>query len=137
MIEVRRVTAVGAIVALAAIVTCTHVWGDPKRDKDKEKEDLAWRLGKGDRAGDKLDREFAEEFNLNRFGDQLVVCYQTTEGDTLAAVQLKPNLEAAGVLPRDILVLIDTSASKAQGPLASAIKIAEALKGKVTKEDRI
>src|SRR5947208_1492851 len=34
MLEIRRLRAVGPVLALAAILTCAHVWGEPDRGKD-------------------------------------------------------------------------------------------------------
>jgi hypothetical protein len=136
MIAVRRALAVGAVVSLAAIITCTAVWGDPQRDK-VEKELRDWRAGKVERPADRIDRQFAEEFLVNRFGDRPLVTYTTVQGDTLAAFQLKPDLDPAPARPRDVLILIDTSASKAQGPLAAALKAAEGLAGKLGKDDHV
>src|SRR5262249_38482085 len=56
---------------------------------------------------------------------------------TLFALQVKPKLADAPARPRDVLVLVDTSASKAQGPLALAQKITEELLGKLSAKDRV
>src|SRR4051794_13229447 len=128
MTEVRRVIGAGAIVSLAAFITCSQVWGDPKREKDKDPRDLR---PDAVRPADRLDRGFAENAAVNRFTDQPLVLSATQEGDTLAALQVKPDLEPAPARPRDILVVLDPSASKAKGPLALAIKIVETLAAKL------
>src|SRR5262245_60744231 len=115
MTEVRRVIGAGAFVSLAAFFTCTQVWGDPQRNRDK---DPLGRSPDAVRPADRLDRGFAEQAAVNRFTDQPLVIYKTQEGETFAALQLKPELEPTPARPRDILVVLDTSASKAKGPLA-------------------
>ncbi len=60
-----------------------------------------------------------------------------TAGETLFALQLKPRLDALPAKPLDLLVMIDTSASQAQGPLASAIKITEQLAAAAGANDRL
>ncbi|MFO0850478.1 MAG: hypothetical protein U0871_18260 [Gemmataceae bacterium] len=61
----------------------------------------------------------ADPFATTRFTDKPAVTYQTPAGELLFAWQVKPALTAAP-RPRDVLVLIDTSASQAGAPLAQA-----------------
>src|SRR5947209_1196370 len=59
MIEVRRVTVAGAFVAAAAVFTCSHLWGDPKLNKDRD-------LGSRPNLPlDKIDRRFGDEMIVN------------------------------------------------------------------------
>ena len=110
MTYVRRLKAVGAVLALAAIVTNAHVWGDSqKSSKDKA------RGNQSDSAAD-----VAEDLTLSRFASGSSISYRTSAGETLFALQLKPRLDALQAKPLDLLVMVDTSASQAQGPLASA-----------------
>src|SRR4051812_35410333 len=117
MLEVRRLKGVGVVLTLAAIVTSAHVWGDPRKEKDKELRDF--------RAGgrDTVDKGRPEDQVVNRFADVPLTVYQSVDGEFYYALQVQPALQPTPPRPRDILVLIDTSASKAQGPLALATKI--------------
>src|SRR5438477_244071 len=111
MLEIRRLRAVGAVLALAAVFTCAHVWGEPDRGKDsKDPRPNLSPAGPGR-------VESADELMASKFESQRVVVYQTQEGVPLFGWSLKPKLEAVPVRPRDYLLLIDTSASKAEGPL--------------------
>src|SRR5262249_18928147 len=84
-----------------------------------------------------VDRQFADEMQVGRFADLPVLLYRTEAGEHLFALQLKPQLADAPARPRDYLVLVDTSASKAQGPLAIAGKLADALAAQLGKDDRL
>src|SRR5262249_12021279 len=52
-------------------------------------------------------------------------------------LQVRPTLPDAPALPKDYLVLIDTSASKAAGPLAVSVQIAHELATKLGEQDRM
>ena len=68
---------------------------------------------------DKIERQLNGAEVVNRFADQPVSLYQTTTGETCCS-PCKVTAAPAGrrrPRPRDILILIDTSASKAQGYL--------------------
>src|SRR5205823_1471336 len=73
----------------------------------------------------------------SRFADQPVVVYQTVGGETLVALQLQPKLDAVPGRGRDIVVLVDTSASKVGGFLTTARQVLEALAGKLGADDRV
>src|SRR5262245_28232140 len=134
MIQVRRLLAVGAILAGAAILTCTDVvWGEPGRDKELHD----WRRGDGKAVRPpRDDGHFAADLDRNRFTDIPVVVYQNG-ADTLFALQVQPKLPDAPALPKDYLVLIDTSASKAMGPLGVSVQIAQELARQLGKDDRM
>ncbi len=134
MLPIRRLPAVGVILLLAAILTTARVWSDPRNDKDKGLKDYH-KGGRVDALG-KVDRLAGEE-TVNRFADQPLSLYQTTHGETLFALQVQPQLQPLPARPRDVAVLIDTSASKAMGPLAQAIQIAQLLLAKLGADDRL
>src|SRR5262249_28495181 len=111
MISVRRLMVVGTALSLAAALTCSHVWGVPGEGKAKGPD-------KG-KPAELLGRRFAEDVAVSRFTEQPVHVYQKgAKGEALFSLLVKPKLPDAPARPRDVLVLVDTSASKAQGPLA-------------------
>src|SRR5262249_39235424 len=59
------------------------------------------------------------------------------KGETLVAVQLKPALEAPPARPRDLAIIIDTSASQAGSAYTMARSIIKALDGALSPTDRI
>ena len=127
MTYVRRLKAVGAVLALAAIVTNAHVWGDSqKTSKDKA------RSSKDTPAADVV-----EDLTPSKFANGDAISYRTSGGETLFALQLKPRLDAIPAKPLDLLVMVDTSASQAQGPLASAIALTERFAALAGERDRI
>src|SRR5216683_1610095 len=100
MFDVRRVGAIAVLLALLAISTSTHVWGEPGRDKDSKEN------GDGrNHLPPKGDARFAEKIGISRFTNQPVLLYEAVKGDKFIAVQLKPTLEPLPARPRDILVL--------------------------------
>ncbi|MFO0881136.1 MAG: hypothetical protein U0840_27750 [Gemmataceae bacterium] len=133
MIQVRRLLAVGAFFAVAAILACTHVWGEPRRDKDLKD----WRKGDGKTVSPpRDDGELADDADRNRFADLPVVTYQHN-ADTLFGLQVQPKLPDAPASPCDYLVVIDTSASKAMGPLTVSQQIAQELARRLGPDDRM
>ena len=124
MTHVRRLLAVSAVLAIPAAFTLSHhLWGDSgKKDFQKVTPPAAARQ----------DRSFSEELAHNKFADASVLTYRTAAGDLLFALQVQPKLESVAPRARDYLVLVDTSASKAQGPLDAAKKLTETLVSRMT-----
>src|SRR5262249_18708777 len=91
---------------------------------------------KKDKERPPLDGRLSEDLARSRFADQPLVIYTTAAGDTLFALQVQPKLDAPAARPRDVVVLIDTSASKV-GFLAIPRQILEALAGKLGPQDRV
>jgi tetratricopeptide (TPR) repeat protein len=130
MTYVRRLKVAGVLLALAAVLSTSHVWGDSSRKKSNPKrQHSAKALSEDD--------GFSEDLADSKFAGRSVVTYQTTRGETLFAFQLKPRLEPAPATPRDYLILADTSASQVKGPLAQAAAIAEKLIAAAETEDRV
>src|SRR4051794_6600289 len=100
MLEIRRLGAVGAVLALAAVFTCTHVWGEPGRAKDSKEVRPVLNSTAG-----RPDLRSVDDLMASKFTDQHVVTYRTQDGDIFAALQVKPKLEAGPVRPRDYLLL--------------------------------
>ena len=78
-----------------------------------------------------------DELAVTKFSTLPVVTYQVRSGETLFAWQIKPTLEAAPARPRDVLVLVDTSASQAGKPLHQARAILTGLAETLTPDDRV
>jgi len=78
-----------------------------------------------------------DELAVTKFSALPALTYQVRSGDTLFAWQIKPTLEAAPARPRDVLVIVDTSASQAGKPLHQARQIVSGLAGGLTADDRL
>jgi hypothetical protein len=127
MTVIRRLKAVGGILAVTAVLCSSHVWGEatskpqsrPARDTRVEQTDIA------------------EELARTKFSHEKVLTYRTIAGDTLVALQLQPNVPAAASRPRDLLVMVDTSASQVGLPLAMARQIVDSVVATAGSNDRL
>jgi len=72
-----------------------------------------------------------------KFSALPTVTYRTAAGETAFAWQLKPQVAAGAARPRDVLVMIDTSASQAGAALDAARLITEALAKDLSPADRV
>ena len=72
-----------------------------------------------------------------KFSKMPALSYINADDQSLFAWSLKPKLEVHQILPRDILVMVDTSATQAGKPLQMAQQVLVALAGTVDAEDRI
>ena len=72
-----------------------------------------------------------------KFSALPTVTYRTAAGETVFAWQLKPHVAATVARPRDVLVMIDTSASQAGAALDSARFILEGLSKDLAAADRV
>ena len=119
MIQVRRLGAIGAALALVAVITCTQVWGGPDKDAALKK----WRQSGTDPEGRKAPADdLANDLAAAKFAEQKVVVYQPHDKDPIVGWQIKLALKASeDSRPRDFLILIDTSASQNRGPLLAAL----------------
>jgi tetratricopeptide (TPR) repeat protein len=105
--------------------------GEPKREKELDK----YRSFSTTKPPD--DRRFTEDLAVSRFSEQTFVTYTSAKGEGYFALQLKPALDAAARRPRDYAVLVDTSASQAQGPLEAAKKLVATLVDRLGPSDRL
>src|SRR5437660_10503668 len=121
MTYVRRLKMVSGLLAVFAVLTTSHVWGQPAR-KTHDQQDVGVATGK-EPAADNLSDELA----AHKFSSGRPISYRTTDDQTLFALQIKPALPPASERATDYLLLIDTSASQVRGPLTAAIQIAEGL----------
>lgn len=71
------------------------------------------------------------------FSDKPVLAYKQTDGTTAFAWQLKPELPTAKPRPKDVAVMIDTSASQAGDPLHRAAQVVQALAAQLSPDDRL
>ena len=131
MTYVGRLKGVGALLALAAVLTNSHVWGE------SDKKSPPQRAGVNRHAIDKADQSFEENLAKSKFASGGLATYRTIGGDLLFALQVKPKLEATPERPRDYLVMIDTSASQVKGPLTAAGEFAETLAATLKAGDRM
>ncbi len=126
MFLLKRLRILPAVLGVAAVVVTlgTTLFGEV-RDSAKPLGDAA-----SGPAGATVD-EMA-----TRFSKQPVVTYSPKAGETIFAWQLKPELPPAAVRPRDVLVIVDTSASQAGKPIAQAKHIITALAAASSPDDR-
>ncbi|HMF14831.1 MAG TPA: VWA domain-containing protein, partial [Gemmataceae bacterium] len=129
MTRARRLLAAGGILALAVLITCTFVLGDPTRDKKH------YHPGDGDPAATRTG--LPEELASTKFADQPVVTYTASDGVKYFAEQVFAKGIAAERRPRDFLVLVDTSAGQALGSFPIAKNLVAGLAGKLGQDDRI
>src|SRR4051812_37545430 len=101
MTMVNRLKAAAVLLGATAAITSAIVWGEPTGGKTT--------TGGFNPGGVKL----RDDLLTNRFTRQPVVTYETQDGETLFALQVKPALKAPAARPRDLVVVIDTSASQA------------------------
>jgi len=78
-----------------------------------------------------------DELAVTKFSRLPALTYQVRNGETLFAWQIKPELPPAPARPRDILVLVDTSASQAGKPLRQARDILTGLAATLAPDDRL
>ena len=127
----RRWMVCAGIMGFGAVVVGTHVIGDSRKPESK------LQLGTSEgRVETAAERRGKEEIEPSRFAGKPVITYKTVTGDKLFAMQLQPTIEAAP-RPRDILILIDTSASQAVGPLKASGELALALSQAMGPNDRV
>jgi tetratricopeptide (TPR) repeat protein len=78
-----------------------------------------------------------DELAASRFAKLPVLTYQPRDGELLFAWQIQPTVAAPAPRPRDVLVLVDTTASQAGRPLQQAKHIITALTAGLTADDRV
>jgi tetratricopeptide (TPR) repeat protein len=117
----------GAAAALAAIGTT--LFGDfrPGANPPKNRDDVPRTDG----------ARLVEELAVTKFSKLPTLTYQPRDGDMLFAWQIRPTVEAATARPRDLLVVVDASASQAGKPLQQARQIISSLSSGLTAGDRM
>ena len=124
----RRHHVAGATLALLAAITCSHVWGDSAAKRTAPNQLAA--------AIRTPDVNTPDDIG-GRFAKQPVVTYRPVSGDDHFALQLKATLPPSPARPRDVLVLIDTTASQAGRPLQNARLVLDELAKAARADDRL
>ena len=122
--RLRVITAVLGVAAVAAAAASSLLGDNPKPAAPDAK-------GRPDA------NRVVEDLALTKFSQLPAVTYQIKGGDLLFAWQIKPTLEAAPARPRDIVVMVDASASQAGLPLKQARCIITALAPALSPDDRV
>ncbi len=78
-----------------------------------------------------------EDLALTKFSKLPALTYQLQNGEMLFAWQVKPTVEAAPARPRDLVVIVDASASQAGIPLRQARQILNTLSDSLSPQDRV
>jgi tetratricopeptide (TPR) repeat protein len=78
-----------------------------------------------------------DELAATKFSKMPVLTYQPRDGEMLFAWQIQPTVAAPAPRPRDVLVIVDTTASQAGRPLQQARHIVSALGASLGADDRI
>lgn len=127
MTTVRRLQAAAAVTAAILAATCWQVGSTASSRRTGD----AW-------AGvAKSSAPTAVFDSAGLFAERPLITYSGAPGATYFALQLKPNLGAVEPRPRDIVVMIDTSASQAGKPLQDARLLVEQIMKKAGPDDRI
>lgn len=126
MTFLKRLRVITAVLGVAAIATATvtHLLGDNRKP-------AADNSGRPDAA------RVVEDLAVTKFSTQPALTYQIKGGDLLFAWQIKPTLDPAPARPRDVVVMVDTSASQAGLPLKQARNIVAALGTTLGADDRV
>lgn len=132
MMRYRFAIGAAGILGLGAIIASTKVLGEA--GKGKKEQDIR---STGLMQPIHQDRQFEMKFSECRFTGQPLVTYKTQKDETYFALQLQPKLQANVRMPRDILLLVDSSASQAAAPLEMSRKIAALFADNLQADDRL
>src|SRR5262245_51191717 len=130
MSTVQRLRLIGVALALAGIITCAQVWGDAAGSRSPLQP-----LGRKDGASREL--KAGDSLAAARFAQNPVVSYSNRKGELLFGAQVRPDLGATVEQPRDVLVLVDTSASQAGAAYSTARDILKSLSTNLKDGDRL
>ncbi|MCE9533370.1 MAG: VWA domain-containing protein, partial [Planctomycetes bacterium] len=127
MTMVNRLKAFTAILGAAALITSAFVRGDAPGGK------TTGTGGGFNPIGVKLN----DDLITNRFSKQPVLTYETQSGEAYFALQLKLTLKAAPARPRDLVLIVDTSASQVGKYLDASRLIVDRIIQDASPRDRI
>src|SRR5438045_1916900 len=119
MTNVRRLMVVVGGIALTAMISSSYLRGDVPGGGKKTNLPPEPNEVKGD------DEDVFD--TSSKFDKLPLISYEPLKGDPLFALQLKPDLPDAPRRPRDILIVVSTTASQAGAPLNSSKELAEHL----------
>ncbi len=127
MTIVGRLQQCTILLGIAACISCV-VWGDAdsERGRSRSLENTP-----------PFSENLQAMVQATKFSDQPVLTYTKSDGSHLFALQVQPELAPVKPRPRDILIMVDTSASQAGKPYAMAQNIAEAVIKDASPLDRI
>ncbi len=134
MTLLKRLRVLPALLAVAAATASigTSLFGDFRGGPAKAPAPVGSPDGRPDGA------KLVDDLAVTKFTNLPALTYKVNAGgDTLFAWQIKPALEAAPARPRDVLVVVDTSASQAGRPLQQARLILLGLAGALGADDRV
>jgi len=132
MTIVKRLRLLAAILgaATACAVVATTVFGDAKPETPAPAKPVA-------PAARTDGPTLLDELARTKFSTQPALSYKNSAGELIFAWQVKPNLAASAPRPRDILVMVDTSASQAGTALRLAHQIVSGLGTHLKANDRL
>lgn len=123
MTFLKRLKWFSASLAIVSAVTSAVVWGDSSRNQ-------------GNLPPLKSGKVFSDGV-VGKFTNRPAITYRSQDGQTYFAMQVKPVLPASAVKPRDIAIMVDTSASQAGNPLETARQICREVLSTANESDRI
>ena len=131
MTTVRRLMLLSAFLALVALLTTAHVWGDSGNSKGKRLPD------RNEPAPAAVQKKLVDDLAHTKFSGKNVVTYQTKDGTILFGLQVQPKLDAVAARPRDVVLMVETSAGQVRSPMAAARQLSEAIAKAAGNGDRI
>lgn len=126
----RRLRALPAALAAAAALAAigTSLFGDVRPGANPVRPPASPRPDGG---------RLVEDLATTKFSKLPILTYQPRDGETIFAWQLRPAVDPAPARPRDLLVVVDTSASQAGLPLRQARQILSGLAATLNEHDRV
>ena len=131
MTKQSQIVIVTATFAVLALITTTHLLGDIGKNKLKS---IQLPKNGGKLAGD-LDEVI--DFSSAKLASQTVLTYQPLQGDPLFALQLKLDGPKMPRRPRDLVLLLSTSAGQAGANWNAARQLVEAFVKQAGPQDRL
>src|SRR5579862_2422624 len=125
MTKSLRLGAIAVVLTAGAVVSSSHLWGDPGQAKKENRPLLPPDSTRA--AASQNGRDAENALAQSKFSLGGVLTYQPLQGDQLFAWQLKPDLGKGTGRPRDTLIMVATTASLAGPHLVAAQQLAESL----------
>ena len=130
MTILRRLRVLPAVLGVAAVTAAvgTSLFGDVRPKTGPVNPADAGRPDGG---------QLLDELALTKFTNLPALTYQPRDREMLFAWQVKPQLEAAPARPRDVIVVVDVSASQAGKPMKQASQILGGYAASLAAGDRV